>query len=396
MRCEEEKCSLHLNIAMMMTLYDDVRGVVMCVHSAGMLGRCQIITFPHNARKHVTEKKVEVQYDCFSVKPGQDVLVTLKTMPNFCNTIWTQEYSIPECSHEDIRRKVAECLTGELAYNVDTARKEITVKVLEAPKDADYNLRLCLKGISACIGTGPHRLVRTIKRQELHRNESLLYSRALPCLCIEGWPATTNAHRIQVCPFRNNMQELWSGATYDYYTQALSWKPACPVKAVVSLCHAVGPNMCLDVGNVSLSSESNSVIFSSVDPHPQLCMKFTTESGFWTACPFSSERFPVWDLKVPSQADQHWVEITSWFPARFSVGLCKISSSTACEPTEERPFSIAFVDKTKSAFVNLSASMCHSSICIQVLRTYKTNIKKKVRRIDVQLAIQEQRCNLQC
>ncbi|XP_017569200.1 putative interleukin-17 receptor E-like isoform X1 [Pygocentrus nattereri] len=380
MRCEEDKCSLNLNIVIMMTLYDDVHGVVMCVHSAGMVERCQIVTFSHKARKHVAEKKVEVQYDCFSVRPEQDVFVTLKTAPNFCNNVWTKKYSIPNCAHEAIRRKVTECITGELTYTVDTARREITVMVLEAPKDIDYNLRLCLKG-HTCIGTGPHRL---IKRQDLNRNESFLYSKALPCLCIEGWPASTNARRTQICPFKNNMQELWSGVTYDQYTQALSWKPMCPVKAVVSLCHAVGPKMCLDIGNMSLSSESNNVIFSTLDPHPQLCMKFTTEADFWIECPFSSERFPVWDLKVVSKAQQHSVEITSWFPVRFSVGLCKLSSSTTCKPAEESQFLIASVDRTKPAVFNLSTSMCNSSICVQV------------RRIDVVLAIEEQRCNLQC
>ncbi|XP_017569201.1 uncharacterized protein il17rel isoform X2 [Pygocentrus nattereri] len=365
MRCEEDKCSLNLNIVIMMTLYDDVHGVVMCVHSAGMVERCQIVTFSHKARKHVAEKKVEVQYDCFSVRPEQDVFVTLKTAPNFCNNVWTKKYSIPNCAHEAIRRKVTECITGELTYTVDTARREITVMVLEAPKDIDYNLRLCLKG-HTCIGTGPHRL---IKRQDLNRNESFLYSKALPCLCIEGWPASTNARRTQICPFKNNMQELWSGVTYDQYTQALSWKPMCPVKAVVSLCHAVGPKMCLDIGNMSLSSESNN---------------FTTEADFWIECPFSSERFPVWDLKVVSKAQQHSVEITSWFPVRFSVGLCKLSSSTTCKPAEESQFLIASVDRTKPAVFNLSTSMCNSSICVQV------------RRIDVVLAIEEQRCNLQC
>ncbi|XP_072529825.1 interleukin-17 receptor E-like protein isoform X2 [Salminus brasiliensis] len=379
-RCEEGKCSLNLNIAIMMTLYADIRGVSMCVHSAGMLGRCQIATFPHNTKERIPGKEVEVQYDCFSVRPGQDVLVTLNTVPNFCNNVWTQKYIIPECAHEDIRRTVTECITGELTYTVNTTKREIIVIVREVPEDADYNLRLCLKG-RTCIGTGPHRL---IKNQDLHINESFLYSKALPCLCIEGWPATTNARRAQVCPFKNNMEELWSGVTYDHYTQTLSWKPACPVKAVVSLCHAAVPKTCLDFGNVSLSSERHSVVFSTVDPHPQLCMKFTTEAGFWIECPFSSERYPGWDLKVASKADQHWAEISSWFPARFAVGLCKMSSSATCEQPEESPFLNISVAKMKTSVVNLSVGMCDASICIQV------------RRLDVQFAIQELRCNLKC
>ncbi|XP_066524274.1 interleukin-17 receptor E-like protein [Hoplias malabaricus] len=375
MKCYEEKCSLNLKIVTLITLYDDIHGVVMCLNSAGMLGRCQIVTYPHKTTEH--GKQVEVEYDCFSVRPGQDVFVTIKTAPNFCNNIFTQKYTIPECAHENIRKKVTECKTGELMYTVDDSRREITVRVLEAPEDKDYHLRLCLKD-QICSGTGPHKL---IKKQDLHRNESLVYSRALPCLCIEGWPATTNARRIQVCPFKNNVEELWSGVTYDHYTQALSWKPLCPVQAVVSLCHAVGPKICLDIGNVLLSSDRNTVIFSTVDPHPQLCMKFTTEAGFWIECPFTSEHFPLWDVNVVTKADQQWIEITSWFPASFSVGLCKMSNSTACELTEERPFLIS-VEKTKPAAVNLSKTTC--SICIQV------------KRIDVQFAVEENRCNLQC
>uniref|UniRef100_A0A3B1IN59 Putative interleukin-17 receptor E-like n=1 Tax=Astyanax mexicanus TaxID=7994 RepID=A0A3B1IN59_ASTMX len=379
-RCEKGKCSVNLNMVVKMTLYDDIRGVFMCVHSPGMLERCQIANFPHNTRQHATGKEVEVQYDCFSFRPGQDLLVTLNTVPSFCNNTWTQTYTIPECADEDLRRTISECKTGELAYTVNTNRTEITVRVREAPEDADYNLRLCLKG-RICIGVGSHHL---IKKQDLHRNQSFLYSKALPCLCIEGWPATTNARRTQVCPFKSNIEELWSGVTYDHQTQALSWKPACPVKAVSSLCQAVVPKTCLDFGNMSLSSEKHNVVFSTVDPHPQLCMKFTTEAGFWIKCPFSSERFPGWNLKVASNADGHVVEIVSWFPARFAVGLCKMSSSVTCELLEESSFLNISVDRTKPSVVNLSAQRCDPSVCVQV------------KRIDVQFAVQEHRCNLQC
>lgn len=49
---------------------------------------------------------------------------------------------------------------GKLNYTVDKDRREITVRVTDAPVDADYNLRLCHKRSVICAGEGTHKTVR--------------------------------------------------------------------------------------------------------------------------------------------------------------------------------------------------------------------------------------------
>lgn len=47
-----------------------------------------------------------------------------------------------------------------------------------------------------------------------------------------------------------DLEELWSGITYDFNKEELIWEPQCPVKVSVSLCHADGGKSCQDIGNV--------------------------------------------------------------------------------------------------------------------------------------------------
>lgn len=104
-----------------------------------------------------------------------------------------------------------------------------------------------------------------------------------------------------------DLEELWSGITYDLNKEELIWEPLCPVKVSVSLCHVDEGKGCRDVGKVFHSEGQKvcslprnplfhfitsavtvadcqgpfhhfllllpQVVFSSVDPHPTLCTK---------------------------------------------------------------------------------------------------------------------------
>ncbi|XP_016306515.1 putative interleukin-17 receptor E-like [Sinocyclocheilus anshuiensis] len=378
--CEGRKCSLQLKITTSVNATGDIRGVSVCADSAGMIGHCQIYTFGHVGKGKATGKQVDVKFKCVPVRPGQLVFVTLKTIPNYCKATWTQRHLVPECSHEGIRDEIAECITGKLAYTVDEARNALTVKVTDAPEDTDYNLRLCHKRNVICAGEGAH---MKIKPQHLQSSIMLHYSKPLPCLCIEGWPARVDARRVQVCPFKNNLEELWSGITYDFNKEELIWEPQCPVKVSVSLCHADGGKSCQDIGNV-FHSEGQKVIFSSVDPHPMLCTKFTTEVGTWIKCPFAKGNFSVWTAKITSKDGQQWAEISTWVKASFSVSVCEMKPSSQCKRIEGNKFQNLSVDKTKHTVFNLSKSLCEACVCIQV------------QRVDVRFSVPVLRCDLQC
>ncbi|XP_057185785.1 putative interleukin-17 receptor E-like isoform X3 [Triplophysa rosa] len=389
--CEGRKCSLQLKIATSVNITGKIRGVSVCVDSAGMMGHCQIYNFGHAGRENFTGKQADVQVKCVPVRPGQHVFVTLKTVPNYCKAVRMQRYVVPgmKCSHKDIRDIVSECITGKLNYTVDKGRREIIVAVTDAPLNTDYNLRLCHKRSVICAGEGTH---KTIKPQDLQRSITFQYSKALPCLCIEGWPARVDARRVQACPFRNDLEELWSGITYDPNKEELIWEPLCPIKASVSLCHADGENRCRDLGDV-IYSEGQQVIFSSVDPHPMLCTKFTTEVGTWIKCPFIKGNFSVWSAKLKSKHGHRWAEIVSWVKANFSVSLCETKPFSQCKPTERITTQTLVVnrhkqdyqaDKMRHTTFNLSRGACEMCVCIQV------------QRVDVQFSVPVLQCDLEC
>ncbi|KAJ7397840.1 hypothetical protein BTVI_131337 [Pitangus sulphuratus] len=73
---------------------------------------------------------VQVQFNCIEVNVAQHIYVTMKTVPNYCEVKLSQEYYVE---------------AGKFDYNVDRARKLITVNVSNFPRDQDYYIRLCHK-----------------------------------------------------------------------------------------------------------------------------------------------------------------------------------------------------------------------------------------------------------
>lgn len=47
------------------------------------------------------------------------------------------------------------------------------------------------------------------------------------------------------------LEELWFGINFDPFEGALSWEPACPVAATVSLCHAMEKGSCAELPGTS-------------------------------------------------------------------------------------------------------------------------------------------------
>ncbi|RXM97690.1 Baculoviral IAP repeat-containing protein 6 [Acipenser ruthenus] len=119
-----------------------------------------------------------------------------------------------------------EFASGKLDYSVDQKEKLVSVHVSEFLDDNDYHLRLCHKWHS-CESTGAYVL---IKKEDPVKKVTLPYSKLVPCLCIEGWSSIPDSSRIQLCPFKKNTEELWSGITYNPVSQELVWELACPIE----------------------------------------------------------------------------------------------------------------------------------------------------------------------
>ncbi|XP_068572858.1 interleukin-17 receptor E-like protein [Cebidichthys violaceus] len=377
MRCEgRQKCSLHLRIKTAFTLTESIHGLSICTVTAGMIASCQIFSFRRESRHRLSGLQVEVENDCTDVSPSQHVQVTVKTVPSYCGVTWTGTYDAPECISEDLRRHVPECITGRISYDVNPQRKELSVRVSEMLEDKDYHLRLCHKDF-ICVGTGAYTL---IKKGEHVKRANLPYSRPLPCLCIEGWSAVMDASRVQVCPFKHRLEELWLGINFDPLEETLSWEPVCPVTAVVALCQKRGNGICVDLPHASQNVSRVKITFIKVDPHPDLCMKFTAGHQSWTRCPFGDARFQAWEVVVMRQHGQEDVKMLSQITATFSVGLCaKSEGLTVCQIADTHTM---HVEKHKAVGLNLAGEQCNS--CLQV------------KRLDVKFAATVIHCLEQC
>lgn len=362
LRCEgPQRCSLHLRVSATLQLAESIHGVSICTVSPGIIQSCQDFMFTKASRGRMSGKLVEVDSDCTKIALGQRVAVTVKTVPSYCGIDWRGTYEAPGCVRDDLKRHVPECITGRLSYDMDPQKKQLSVRVMDMREGHDYHLRLCRRDF-ICIGTGAKTL---IKKEEAVKSAVLPYSRPLPCLCIEGWSAVVDAPRVQVCPFKDRLEELWLGINFDPFEGTLSWEPACPVTATVSLCRATESGSCTDLPGTSRNVTREKVSFTKVDPQPQLCMKFASHSSSWTRCPFVDESLQVWEVVVKARLGRWDVWMTSRVAATFSVQLCdKPEGSTTCRTLET---CTVHVEKHKPVGLNLAGELCNS--CLQVTRT---------------------------
>nr|XP_020456910.1 putative interleukin-17 receptor E-like isoform X2 [Monopterus albus] len=358
MSCKgRQKCSLHLRIKTVLQVTDHIHGVSICTETAGMMVNCRVFSFKKRSKERMSGLQVEVEDDCTDISPNQHVQVMVKTVPVYCGLTWSVTYNAPGCNRKDFRKHVPECITGKLSYTVNPERKELSVSVSDMLEDHNYLLRLCHKHF-ICVGTGAHKL---IKKEEAVKSATFTYSRPLPCLCIEGWSAVMDAPRVQVCPFKDRLEELWYGVTFDPLEQMLSWLPPCQVSAVVTLCQKSKDSVCVDLPHASQNASREKIIFTRVDPHPQLCVKFTTDSQSWIRCPFAEGSFQAWEVVVTREE----VKMLSHITATFSVGLCvKSAGSAVCQTTETHT---VHVEKNKAVGLNFTGQICNSSLMVKRL-----------------------------
>lgn len=377
MKCaRRQKCSLQLGIKAILQLADSIHGVSICTTSAGMMSRCKTLSFTRASRERMSGLQVEIESNCTEVSPNQQVQVMLKTIPSYCGITWTGSYRTPGCNDEDFRRNVPECITGRLSYEVNPDRKELSVNVSDMLHDHNYHLRLCHKDF-ICSGTGAYTLIKT---EQPIKSATFPYSRPLPCLCIEGWSAVMDAPRVQVCPFKDRIEELWFGITFDPLEEALLWEPACPITAVAALCQKRDDGVCVDLPQSSQNVTREKIVFSKVDPHEQLCVKFTAGSESWTKCPFADGRIQAWQLVATRREGREEVKIVSQISATFSVGLCvRSEGSPACQTADTHSVQVV---KQKAVDLNLKGGLCNS--CLQV------------KRLDVKYAATVTHCLKQC
>ncbi|KAM4037519.1 interleukin-17 receptor E-like protein isoform 3-T3 [Anomaloglossus baeobatrachus] len=354
------RCSLHLNITGTVNLDVHIRGVEICTMSMStQQNQCMHIRFTKSkAKKH--EHKVHVEANCFEVGVSEHVFVTMKTVPDYCGTEISKDYHVQDCHNKDLGKNILPCLTGKLDYMVNEDKKSIIVYVSNIPKDYDYNVRLCLKHIS-CHDTGAHAL---IKKDNTTKSVTLKYSEIVPCLCIEGWLLFPDSRRTRLCPFKNDLDNLWDRITYNPRTRDLAWKSVCPVDATVNLCR-MKEEKCVNIPN-SANVKKDQALYYQVDTQPKLCMKFTTEKGAWVRCPFVSGAFAAWQMKTVFTDEVIQIRFMFSAKADFSVFICNRTKHNSCGSIQRH--ALVYMGASGYASLNLTRDLCGRNMCIQVLR----------------------------
>ncbi|XP_020947006.1 putative interleukin-17 receptor E-like isoform X1 [Sus scrofa] len=373
MKCSPpDGCALLLRVQASLMPHESLRGLEACSVSLDTQEtQCQSVRIRRASRRLQRGQQLQVHFDCFEVGVAQSLYVTLRTVPHFCGIQLDQQYQVEDCSDEDVG---------------GTCR---TALVPEAPGGPDYYVRLCLKRFTCEEAGAPVR----VTADGVSRRVSLPYSQELPCLCLEAWPATPDAVRIQACPFKDDTETLWDAVYYQPGSQALSWEPPCPVSGHVSLCWRPGPGApCLELEHSGRPAHGR-VRYPLVDAQPQLCLKFSTSLGVRLRCPFQQLGFPAWKMTVqPAPAPGRLrVAFFSPSPARFQVCLCHQGGTwpSACRRVlQATAIPAASGDPTEepvAAFVDIPEDeACAPGTCIQVRRT------------DAHFSAPQQLCDLPC
>lgn len=361
---KERQCSLFLKVKGTLILNEHIRGVEICSSSTNYFQtQCITVKFNKQNYKEFIAQPVFVEYDCFSTSIAERSSVTIRTIPYYCGVDLQQEHRVEDCTDKDIGRNIPTCRVGKLDYVIEKKRKTLSVQVSDFLEDHAYHVRLCLKWL-VCEDLRTSALIEV----EDPKTVTLSYSHILPCLCIEGWSALPDATRIQVCPFKNYTEELWNDITYNHILQELAWKLSCPVDVDVTLCSMDENNEhCIDLQD-SLYKAPFQVTYSRIDPHPKLCMKFTTDKGSWVRCPFAYGYLSAWNMSVTGQLNKLQLTLLAEDKAEFKVALCNRTSANKCDPIEEQYVTAGTVGAYSAVF-NFPQEDCDSNICVQGWRT---------------------------
>nr|XP_038041826.1 interleukin-17 receptor E isoform X1 [Anas platyrhynchos] len=267
----------------------------------------------------------QVQFDCFPVESGRQVLVSLRTVPD-------QGLAISR-SHLVTAEPPGPAFTHAWVPEART----IEVAVPEGPA---LMVRLCHQLALEC-----EELPRPFHRQVLvpggHR-VSLPYEFLVPCLCIEASYPQRDSLRSKRCPFQEQPDaygpELWSSVRFhDYSTgskdqMAMALSASCPLRPRATLCWrevTAEAAPCHDVPNSTASEEEQVYTLDKVDVHPLLCFRFSYGNSSHVECPHRPE--PTWNVSLSVRGLQLRLHLTSSVPASFSAALCQHRAGQ-CEP----------------------------------------------------------------
>ncbi|XP_025943845.1 interleukin-17 receptor E [Apteryx rowi] len=267
----------------------------------------------------------QVQFDCFPVESGQQVLVSLRTIPDRGLAL-SRSHLI-----------AAEPPGPVFTHTLVPEARAIEVSV---PRGPALMVRLCHQLALEC-----EELPRPFHQQVLVPGGQcvlLPYEFLVPCLCIEASYPHRDSLRSKRCPFQEQPAaygpELWSSVRFHDYSasgkdqMAMVLSASCPLRPRATLCWreaAASAAPCHDIPNSTASEEEQAYTLDEVDVHPQLCFRFSYGNSSHVECPHRPET--AWNVSASVQGPQLRLRITSSVPAAFSAALCQPRGGQ-CEP----------------------------------------------------------------
>ncbi|XP_075570642.1 interleukin-17 receptor E [Pelecanus crispus] len=275
----------------------------------------------------------QVQFDCFPVESGQQVLVSLRTIPDRGlaisrshlvaaeppGPVFTHAW-VPEARAIEVWVPEGPALMVRLCH-------QLVLECEELPRP--FHQQLTLPPCPQVLVLGGRRV-------------SLPYEFLVPCLCIEASYPRHDSPRSKHCPFHDQPAtygpELWSSVRFHDYSasskdqMAMVLSASCPLRPRATLCWretAAETAPCHDVPNSTASEEEQVYTLDKVDVHPQLCFRFSYGNSSHVECPHRPET--AWNVSVSARGLQLHLHLTSSIPAAFSAVLCQRRGGQ-CEP----------------------------------------------------------------
>ncbi|XP_026573725.1 interleukin-17 receptor E isoform X2 [Pseudonaja textilis] len=330
------------------------------------------------APQNNTTAKWQMQFDGFQVASGEQVHVSVKTIPPRKLNL-SQSYTVTNNQPGP-----------EFQYKWVPASRAIEVS---APKA--ITARLCHQLAMEC--TELHQSFHQQVLVSKHRPAVLYYEFLLPCLCIEASHNHKDSFRKKVCPFQDQPKayatDLWSSAHFhdfsssDKTEMAILLSGRCIFHPTVSLCwkeNSVPEATCQDIPNSTVPEAKQSSmpfefedtdrltipiaahIIESVDVNPQLCFKFSYMNTSHTECPHQTDA--TWNVSLHVKFLQLHLNFRSRTAASFSSSLCQPVSSSQCQP-EPAVYTITHTGGSALGEMNLILPWTVLRSCVLVWRS---------------------------
>ncbi|XP_075687798.1 interleukin-17 receptor E [Rhinoderma darwinii] len=296
----------------------------------------------------------KVTYDCWTVKAGQYISVTLFTAPNYGFSVNKKIYITNRDAKPDFQ------------YQHIAEEKIFEVSVPEGP---DVYVRLCYQA-NICED------LETSNKQKIasSQNASLSYENLLPCLCIEAFYTYRDSKRKKKCPFQEHpgpyVKELLKVSVQEIHhhsnTMTVRYASRCSLVPTVTFCRRQN-GKCLTENKISVKKHGREYYLESVDRDHHLCFEFSLLNRTHIKCPDRRDR--LWNVEVKIQLYYLRLTISSKIPATFSAAACLQNQQTGQCNLQSLIYNVSTQHQIGSQDLQLSLPRPGIGHCIKVWRS---------------------------